>query len=68
MNQRKIQYHHRAKQSSIDKNQSQIMTISPILPKQKEENLPPYFLNKNVVTIFLIFRTKNKRITTKVSV
>ncbi len=68
MNQRKIQYHHRAKQSSIDKTQSQILSISPILPKPKEETVPSYFLNKNIVTIFLIIRTKNKKLTTITSV
>jgi hypothetical protein len=51
MNTRKIQYHHRARQSSIDKNESQVLAISPIVTKPKEKNVVPYFLNKNSVTI-----------------
>jgi hypothetical protein len=53
MNPRKIQYHHRARQASMDENNSQVLTSSPILEnKIKEKTTTPYFLNKNSVKYF----------------
>lgn len=46
MNTKKIQYHHRAKQPSIDKTNSQVLTSSPIEIKLQDKNVTPYFLNK----------------------